>query len=48
MELGKPAFVLVKDLEMGFEKIVRIAYSRGGKSCSLQLTDFKVIPMKLF
>ncbi|KAK9941567.1 hypothetical protein M0R45_007270 [Rubus argutus] len=29
MELGKPAFVLVKDLEMGFEKIVRIAYSRG-------------------
>ncbi|KAI3875063.1 hypothetical protein MKW98_019636 [Papaver atlanticum] len=29
MELGKPAFVPVQDLEMGFEKIVRIAHSRG-------------------
>ncbi|KAM1030025.1 hypothetical protein ACFX13_034662 [Malus domestica] len=29
MELGKPTFVLVKDLEMGFEKITKIAHSRG-------------------
>ncbi|KAM1151092.1 hypothetical protein COP2_034792 [Malus domestica] len=27
MELGKPTFVLVKDLEMGFEKITKIAHS---------------------
>jgi hypothetical protein len=32
MELGKPTFVPVQDLEMGFEKIVNIAHSRGGKS----------------
>ena len=32
MELGKPTFVPVEDLEMGFEKIVKIALSRGGKS----------------
>ncbi len=31
MELGKPTFVPVEDLEMGFEKIVKIALSRGGK-----------------
>lgn len=31
MELGKPTFVPVKDLEMGFEKIVKIAYVSGGK-----------------
>ncbi|KAM3729369.1 hypothetical protein ACB098_12G006000 [Castanea mollissima] len=29
MELGKPTFVPVEDLEMGFEKIVKIAISRG-------------------
>ncbi|PRQ24701.1 hypothetical protein RchiOBHm_Chr6g0275321 [Rosa chinensis] len=29
LELGKPAFVLVKDLEMGFEKMLRIVYARG-------------------
>lgn len=29
MEFGKPAFVLVTDPEMGFEKIVKIALSRG-------------------
>ncbi|GMY07924.1 protein PARTING DANCERS-like [Fagus crenata] len=29
MELGKPTFVPVEDLEMGFEKIVKIALSRG-------------------
>lgn len=32
MEFGKPTFVPVQDLEMGFEKIVKIAHSRGGKS----------------
>lgn len=31
MELGKPTFVPVKDLEMGFEKIVKIAHVSGGK-----------------
>ncbi|GLT71548.1 hypothetical protein SLA2020_435580 [Shorea laevis] len=29
MEFGKPTFVPVQDLEMGFEKIVKIAHSRG-------------------
>ncbi|KAG7654077.1 RuvA domain 2-like [Arabidopsis suecica] len=29
MEFGKPAFVQVIDAEMGFEKIVKIAHSRG-------------------
>lgn len=33
MELGKPTFVPVQDLEMGFEKSVKIAHSRGGKIC---------------
>lgn len=32
MELGKPTFVPVQDLEMGFEKIVKIAHARGGIS----------------
>ncbi|KAJ0024706.1 hypothetical protein Pint_07636 [Pistacia integerrima] len=30
MELGRPTFVPVQDIEMGFEKIVKIAHSRGG------------------
>ncbi|XP_022992780.1 protein PARTING DANCERS [Cucurbita maxima] len=29
MEIGKPPFVPVQDVEMGFEKIVKIAHSRG-------------------
>ncbi|KAH7851528.1 hypothetical protein Vadar_013004 [Vaccinium darrowii] len=29
MVLGRPIFVLVQDLEMGFEKIVKIAHARG-------------------
>nr|GEU69790.1 protein parting dancers isoform X1 [Tanacetum cinerariifolium] len=29
MRIGKPTFVPVMDLEMGFEKIVRIAHARG-------------------
>ncbi|XP_015888483.3 protein PARTING DANCERS [Ziziphus jujuba] len=29
MEFGKPTFVPVRDIEMGFEKIVKIAHSRG-------------------
>ncbi|XP_038884563.1 protein PARTING DANCERS isoform X1 [Benincasa hispida] len=29
MEIGKPPFVAVQDIEMGFEKIVKIAHSRG-------------------
>lgn len=38
MELGKPTFVLVKDLEMGFEKITKIAHSRGGNKIFSKLT----------
>ncbi|CAH9115920.1 unnamed protein product [Cuscuta epithymum] len=29
MELGKPTFIPVRDLEMGWEKIVKIAHARG-------------------
>ncbi|KAK0602183.1 hypothetical protein LWI29_031139 [Acer saccharum] len=29
MQLGRPTFVLVQDIEMGFEKIVKIAHCRG-------------------
>ncbi|KAD4585830.1 hypothetical protein E3N88_23431 [Mikania micrantha] len=29
MDIGKPTFVPALDLEMGFEKIVRIAHARG-------------------
>ncbi|XP_031248345.1 protein PARTING DANCERS [Pistacia vera] len=29
LELGRPTFVPVQDIEMGFEKIVKIAHSRG-------------------
>lgn len=32
MEIGKPPFVPVQDVEMGFEKIVKIAHSRGGNN----------------
>lgn len=31
MEFGRPTFVPVQDLEMGFEKIVKIALSLGGR-----------------
>jgi hypothetical protein len=37
MELGCPTFVPVCDPEMGFEKIVRIAHARGGKTSLLHL-----------
>lgn len=42
MEFGKPAFVQVTDAEMGFEKIVKIAHSRGGKAhlCSVKLDTY--------
>ncbi|GJU54870.1 protein parting dancers isoform X1, partial [Tanacetum coccineum] len=36
MRIGKPTFVPVMDLEMGFEKIVRIAHARGGKALYLK------------
>lgn len=32
MEISKPPFVAVQDIEMGFEKIVKIAHSRGGSN----------------
>lgn len=31
MEFGRPTFIPVQDLEMGFEKIVKIAHARGGE-----------------
>lgn len=31
MELGRPTFIPVQDLEMGFEKIVKVAHARGGR-----------------
>lgn len=31
MVLGNPTFMPVRDPEMGFEKIVKIAHARGGK-----------------
>lgn len=34
MELGRPTFIPVQDLEMGFEKIVKVAHARGGKVVS--------------
>ncbi|KAF3588740.1 hypothetical protein F2Q69_00026489, partial [Brassica cretica] len=40
MEFGKPAFVLVTDAEMGFEKIVKISTSRG--MCKQQKVASKV------
>jgi hypothetical protein len=40
MELGCSTFVLVRDLEMGFEKIVKIAHASGGKSLTLLFTMF--------
>ncbi|CAN6543469.1 unnamed protein product [Malus baccata var. baccata] len=49
MELGKPMFVLVKDLEMGFEKITKIAHSRGvckreDATTKLKAEDLKTSP----
>lgn len=35
VRLGRPTFVPVRDLEMGFEKIVKIAHARGGKMAVL-------------
>lgn len=32
MVIGKPTFVPVQDLEMGFEKMVKIAHSSGGRT----------------
>jgi len=40
MELGCPTFVPVCDPEMGFEKIVRIAHARGGKTSIASFTKF--------
>lgn len=31
MEVGRPMFFPVRDLEMGFEKMVKIAHLQGGK-----------------
>lgn len=37
VELGNPTFVPVCDREMGFEKIVKIAHARGGKTLTFIL-----------
>lgn len=42
MELGCPTFVPVLDPEMGFEKIVKIAHARGGKSIGLKFLLKKI------
>ncbi|KAK1583909.1 hypothetical protein Q3G72_028106 [Acer saccharum] len=31
MQLGRPTFLPAQDMEMGFEKIVKVAHCRGGK-----------------
>ena len=45
MKLGRPTFVPVQDLEMGFEKIVKISHARGGiklfSKSHIYLTHFK-------
>lgn len=46
MELGKPTFIPVQDLEMGFEKIVKLAHARGGKLITEQKIK-KYISLKL-
>ena len=35
MVIGKPTFVPVQDIEMGFEKMVKIALSSGGRTSAL-------------
>lgn len=37
MVIGKPTFIPVKDLEMGFEKMVKIAHSSGGRILNFYL-----------
>jgi len=41
MVIGKPTFVPVQDLEMGFEKMVKIAHSSGGRTRIFKLYLFK-------
>lgn len=46
MQLGRPTFVLVQDIEMGFEKIVKIAHYCGGTILSNEVhlnATFEVI-----
>ncbi|KAK4850304.1 hypothetical protein QYF36_005466 [Acer negundo] len=38
-QLGRPTFVPVQDIEMGFNKIVKIAHCRGGKNLILQISS---------
>jgi len=40
MVIGKPTFVPVQDLEMGFEKMVKIAHSSGGRTRIFKLECF--------
>ncbi|KAF8393287.1 hypothetical protein HHK36_021528 [Tetracentron sinense] len=42
MEFGRPTFVPVQDIEMGFEKIVRIAHARGACKQQDAISKMKV------
>ncbi|KAM3304119.1 hypothetical protein P3S67_015151 [Capsicum chacoense] len=41
MQPGRPTFVPVRDLEMGFEKIMKIAHARGACKCQDALAKIK-------
>ncbi|KAK1584153.1 hypothetical protein Q3G72_030299 [Acer saccharum] len=45
MQLGRPTFLPVQDIEMGFEKIVKIAHcrDRGRKSYSPKLLSSMIV-----
>ena len=45
MVIGKPTFVPVQDIEMGFEKMVKIALSSGGRTSALNISSllFKIM-----
>ncbi|KAH7568339.1 hypothetical protein JRO89_XS07G0278100 [Xanthoceras sorbifolium] len=41
MQLGRPTFVPVQDIEMGFEKIVKIAHCRGAEKAEMVIRCLK-------
>lgn len=45
MELGRPTCIPVKDIEMGFEKIVKVAHARGGK-VAFYISLCRIFPCK--
>ncbi|KAK1583193.1 hypothetical protein Q3G72_021729 [Acer saccharum] len=42
MQLGRPTFVPVQDIEMGFEKIVKIAHCRGRDKMAKEDADMEI------